>query len=457
MIWHKMTGLLRRLEVSRAVFFSVLTQGWSALAGLATVLVIVHRLTAVEQGFYYTFSSILALQVFVELGLAIVIVQVASHEWAFLKREPDGGLSGDLRALSRLASLLRFALKWYASGSLLAIVSLSIGGYCFFAAKPHPEIVWQWPWFSLCGIAGLALLMSPVFSIIEGCNQVASIYSFRFVQGVLSSLAVIISMFLGLGLFALAIAALVRFTCGLMFIAWKHRVFIRQILTTKIIQQINWRDEIWPFQWRIGISWLCGYFIFSIFTPVMFYYHGAKVAGQMGMTWILVVTIESVANAWMNTRLPQFGMLIAQRQFAELDQLFRRLFYITMGIALICCLILYTLMCWVKFNELRLGDRILPLFPASLLIGQRILNIAVNDMAFYLRAHKREVLMPLSLIWAALGGLSIWMLGAKYGATGAAAGFLGVTIIWGFPSCCYIFFRSRKLWHANVEPPAHNA
>lgn len=444
---QRAVAILRRFEVNRAVFFSVLTQGWSALAGPATMLVIAHWLTAVEQGFYYTFSSVLALQVFVELGLVTVIVQVASHEWAFLKREPDGRISGDLRALSRLASLLRFALKWYAVSGLLVMVGLSVGGFIFFSAKPHPEIAWQWPWFALCGIAGLALMMSPIFSVIEGCNQVASIYSFRFTQGILNSLAVIVSLLLGLGLYALAVAALVRFMCGLMFIAWKHRVFIRQILTTGITERINWLGEVWPFQWRIGVSWMSGYFIFSIFTPVMFYYHGPKVAGQMGMTLTLVAAIEALAAAWIGTRTPQFGMLIAQKQYTELDRLFRRLLRVTLSLAAICALGVFGLVYGLQTARLPLADRVLPLLPVALLLGQKILNVAVADMALYLRAHKSEPLMLSSIISAVLVGLSTWVLGAHYGPTGAAAGFLTVSVVWGFPSCYYVFQHYRAIWH----------
>jgi hypothetical protein len=35
-------GLLHRFEVNRAVLFSILTQGWSVVAGPLTMLVIVH-------------------------------------------------------------------------------------------------------------------------------------------------------------------------------------------------------------------------------------------------------------------------------------------------------------------------------------------------------------------------------------------------------------------------------
>lgn len=447
MIWHKIIGLLRGLEVSRAVFFSVLTQGWSALAGLATVLVIMHRLTAVEQGFYYTFSSVLALQIFVELGLVTVIIQVASHEWAFLKKESDGRISGDPRALSRLASLLRFALKWYVVSGLLVIAGLSVGGFIFFSVKPHPEIAWQLPWFALCGIAGLALMMSPIFSLIEGCNQVASIYSFRFIQGILNSLAVIVGLLLGMGLYALAVAALVRFMCGLIFIAWKHRVFICQILTTEISERINWRGEVWPFQWRIGVSWISGYFIFCIFTPVMFYYHGPKVAGQMGMTWALVAAIEAVSYAWINTRMPHFGMLIARRQFTELDRLFRRLFWIALAIAGAAAGGVWWLIYWLHYSQMSLSGRVLPLLPVTLLLGQRIINVAISALAFYLRAHKREPMMVLSLITAFLTGISTWLLGAHYGPTGAAAGFLLITVLWTLPYSYFVFQSCRKRWH----------
>jgi O-antigen/teichoic acid export membrane protein len=448
---QKAVAMLRRMEVNRAVFFSVLTQGWSALAGPATMLVIAHWLTAVEQGFYYTFSSVLALQVFVELGLVTVIVQVASHEWAFLKREPDGRISGDPRALSRLSSLLRFALKWYAISGLLVMVGLSVGGFIFFSAKPHPEIAWQSPWFALCAIAGLALMMSPIFSVIEGCNQVASIYSFRFTQGILNSLAVIVSLLLGLGLYALAVAALVRFMCGLTFIAWKHRVFMRQILTTGITERINWRGEVWPFQWRIGVSWISGYFIFSIFTPVMFYYHGPKVAGQMGMTWAMVAAIESVSYAWINIRMPQFGMFIAQRQYTELDRLFRRLFWITLAIAGAAASGVWWLIYWLHYTQVSLGERVLPLLPVTLLLGQRILNVGISALASYLRAHKREPMMVPALVGAILTGFSTWLLGAQYGPTGAAAGFLLLTILWGVPSCYFVFRRCRKLWHSKTN------
>jgi hypothetical protein len=33
---------------------------------------------------------------------------------------------------------------------------------------------------------------------------------------------------------------------------------------------IDWWKEVWPFQWRIAISYACGFFIFQLFNPVLF-------------------------------------------------------------------------------------------------------------------------------------------------------------------------------------------
>ena len=49
-------------------------------------------------------------------------------------------------------------------------------------------------------------------------------------------------------------------------------------------ERVDWRTEIWPFQWRLAVSWLCGYFTFQLFNPILFAVRGPIEAGQMGDT-----------------------------------------------------------------------------------------------------------------------------------------------------------------------------
>ena len=72
----------RWMGVDRAVGFAVLARFWQLLTGPVTQLLIVFCFTDIQQGYYYAFMNLLAMQIFVELGLHVVIINVASHEWS---------------------------------------------------------------------------------------------------------------------------------------------------------------------------------------------------------------------------------------------------------------------------------------------------------------------------------------------------------------------------------------
>ena len=54
-------------------------------------------------------------------------------------------------------------------------------------------------------------------------------------------------------------------------------------------------------------------FYFFVFVPVLFKYHGPLLAGQMGMTWSLVVILGLVSSSWLSPKAPVFGILIAKK------------------------------------------------------------------------------------------------------------------------------------------------
>src|SRR5215469_146342 len=85
----------RVLGVDRAVGFTVLARAWASSAGLVTVALIARFLSPAEQGYYYTFGSLVALQIVFELGFSFVILQLASHERARLSFSRDYDITGD--------------------------------------------------------------------------------------------------------------------------------------------------------------------------------------------------------------------------------------------------------------------------------------------------------------------------------------------------------------------------
>ena len=129
---------LRRLRhvlgIDRAVGFTVMARSWSILSGAVTILLIARFLTSAEQGYYYTFYSLVSIQLVFELGFSFVVLQLGAHESAQLKIGPRGEISGNEVAHSRLASILQKSVLWYSVAALLMAVGLVIAGFHFF---PH--------------------------------------------------------------------------------------------------------------------------------------------------------------------------------------------------------------------------------------------------------------------------------------------------------------------------------
>src|SRR5437660_12352572 len=84
--------------LDRAIGFTVLARFWSSAAGLVTVALIARFLSPAEQGYYYPFGSLVALQIVFELGFSFVILQLASHERAQLSISPDYEIGGESSA-----------------------------------------------------------------------------------------------------------------------------------------------------------------------------------------------------------------------------------------------------------------------------------------------------------------------------------------------------------------------
>jgi len=449
-------GGLRKLgPIDWAAVFLFLAQFWSGLSGLLTVAVVAARLGVDEQGYYYTFGSVLAMQVFVELGLATVLVQFASHEWSHLKLAADGTIVGQMSAISRLASLLKFAVKWYiVAGFLLSFALALCGGFVFSGTKsPSASVHWQMPWLVLCLVVGSALTLTPFFAILEGCGQIVSVSLFRLLQAFLGSIAILLCFWYGIGLYSVAVGAAVRLFVGLIFVLIAQRRFISTLLWHHVIEKIAWKDSIWPFQWRIAVSWLSGYFIYSLFTPVMFMYHGAVVAGQMGMTLTLVGAIETLAYPWVLSKAPQFGALIATNRYVELDSLFRRriVFALSVGIAVgVAVISVRPIAGWLGW---RVEGRLLGWMPLLVFVFQRMLIVSASAIAVYVRAHKRDPLMIPSVVSALLIGVLTFVLGKPYGPEGVAVGYLAVTVFWILPASCWVFARVRREWHVPDSVP----
>jgi hypothetical protein len=440
------------IGLDRAIVFSVLARFWGAGAGVITVLLIARFLTPSEQGYYYTFSSIVALQVVFELGFSFVILQLAAHERARLTLNNDGSVVGDKIAHRRLASVLQKSVRWYAVADILMTAAILPAGFYFFMVNRSDlyGVHWRLPWTLLVLASMCTFQIDPVFSFLEGCGYIADVARRRLLQSILGSLLAWSALALHHGLFAPAMIIWGQVLVGVSFLLFsKFRSLLSGLWRISTQEHaISWRREIFPFQWRIAISWLCGFFIFQIFNPILFVFQGPVIAGQIGMSLMITSSIGGVALSWINTKSSPFGAMVSRGEIAELDRVFFRTVWQSSILLLLGGISFWTVLLLGGHFYPKMASRVVapPLF-ALLLLGA-VINHIVNCQAIYLRAYKREPFLVQAVISAVLISSLTFILAKYVSGNAVIVGLFAQGLLFGLPSGTYIFMHCRRKWNS---------
>jgi uncharacterized membrane protein len=232
-----------------------------------------------------------------------------------------------------------------------------------------------------------------------------------------------------------------------------HKPLLRGLLAYPVREHaVAWRAEIWSFQWKIAVSWLAGYFIYQLFSPVLFAYQGPVAAGQMGMSMSIAAAVGSVGLAWMSTKASPFGALVARGKFRELDRIFFKTLWQSTVVVTVGAAALLTIYIVAAPYYPKIALRILPPWVLGLLLLNTIMNHVVCSQALYLRAHKQEPFYVQAIISAVLIGVCTLFLGRYYGASAVVVGVFAQGILFAVPYATYIFVTKRKLWHEYELP-----
>jgi O-antigen/teichoic acid export membrane protein len=439
------------LGLDRAVVFTVLARGWTSGSGLITVVLIARYLSPAEQGYYYTYASLIALQMVFELGFSQVVMQLASHERAHLSISAHEPVTGDETAHARLASVLQLSVRWYGAGALLLALALIPTGFYFFSSHQHlgDVVPWRAPWFAVATTAVFAFQLDPLYSFFEGCGFVSNVAHMRWMQAIVGSLLAWIALVTHHGLYAPAAVIAGQVVVGA---AW---LFVRRGLLVDLLtyktggRHVSWQNEIWPFQWRIAISWISGYFVYQTFNPFLFAFRGPVAAGKMGMSLSFANSIMVIAMAWVSTKASPFGTLIAQKRYVQLDALFFKALRHSALVAGFGAIVIWSTTTYLHSTHNRYAEKLLSPLPFALLLIAAILNHLFASMGTYLRAHKQEKLFQLSLAIAVTVLLSNYIFAKTSGALGMVAGYLVIIAFLGLGCGTLIFNKYRRLWHAN--------
>ena len=447
--------IARKIGIDKSIAYSSGATILRAITGLTSIYFISLCLTGEEQGYYYTFGSILAIQVFFELGFTGIITQYVAHEQAHLKWTDDGlHLFGEEKYKSRLTHLLHFCIKWYSVIAILLFFVLTIVGYVFFCKYSKDESVsWVFPWLFISLGTCLNLMISPLNSFVQGLGKVKEMSKIAFYIAFIAPAASWICLLLG---FKLYVVGVISFLTAVLYIGYFCCTSLKTILYSiwkgQITERISYMKEIFPYQWKIALSWMSGYFIFQLFNPVLFATEGAKVAGQMGMTLTVLNAINALSMNWITTKVPLFSRLIELKDYFNLDKIFNKTVWqetsICLGLLIVYVLGVEFLRYFqIGFHGNLIGERFLAFLPMVLMCLPVYTNQFVFSVATYLRCHKKEPFLIQSLVMGVLTMLSTVFLGKEYGLYGICVGYCVLSILVSFPWGMIIFITKKKEWH----------
>lgn len=455
------SNLLRRLlataGVDGHVAYTLLLRSWSIAAGMLSILLIPLFLSPAQQGYYYTFASILALQIFFELGMGQVVIQIVAHEAVHLQRGEDGRYTGEAEHLARLAMLQALLKRWYMPAGVLFAVAVSTAGFVFFPHGGLPLAHWALPWALLVLSSAVNLVLSWKLAMVEGFARIRDTAQLRLWQSIAGYLLMWLGLVAGCGLWVVAAVPSTAAVATLLWLRIGQAATLLDIRSEQPpVRPIRWAHDILPFQWRIGVSWIGGYFLLHLFTPLTFRQAGAAEAGRLGLAMTMFNAISIVGMSWVNAKAPNFSMLIARRESNALLQLFR-------GVALRSLAITTTLAAGVMAVAALAGAVGLPLMSrvASLpvlacLAWVTVVNCAIFASAGFMRAHREEPMLPVSIAGGTLTALAAW-LGSAHGTFPMMLGYAAVTTFVSLPWTLYILHRYMARHQAHAEPALHAA
>ncbi|MCE7639649.1 hypothetical protein LZT07_20270 [Vibrio fluvialis] len=372
---------------------------WALISGPVTVYFLATYLRLDEQGYFYTFESIIALKVFFELGLSFVIMQFVSHETKNITVTKNN-IIGDDRAISNISNILIFSKEKYRIVSFLLVTVIGFGGWVFFTYNGDVnQPNWKLAWFITVIFTSINLYFIPYLAILEGIGKRRSFYFKYLIEGVISSLLMWTLCVFGFGLLAVAATPVATMAISILWVKFVEKD-IFNILEGKAKSAFNsdLNKELWSMQKKIAISWISGFFMTKLFSPMLFKFEGAETAGVYGLSMVVISNLYIVGVTFVNTKSPLFGSLISKNDYITLKEKFRKSISMAISIYVFGAIVLFICLRVLDTYFYEYRTRFLSDLDFVILLFAIFSNVIIASLQTFLRAFKDDPLVKLNLV-----------------------------------------------------------
>ncbi len=419
----------------------IFQRAWQAFAGVLTIFFLSKYLTLVEQGWYFSFISFSAFYALFDLGLSSLLVPISAHIFAHGSKIDPSALKEE--NCSEFLSFFGQSSRLYLRLGILFFFLITPLGIFFFAPNFHHIYFYTWvfPWVVLTGSVSINLISLPFFSVLEGVGLVEEVYLVRFLQGCAGSIALWLSLSFGYGLWSIVSAPLTSIVVFVIWVFIRHSYLLRYSWKNNILH-FDWSKEVSPLRWRVGLNFMSGFLLTQIYTPIIFRFHGAEAAGQMGLSLTIANMLGLLSQSWMAYKVPVMAKAAKKRDWVSLDSIFKKefllsIFFYIFGVTGIFALY-YILIDTVYIN------RVLQFWSFGGLMIVVLINHIIGSLTTQLRSYKKEPLFWVSVLGAFLTVPVAIISAMNYSVSGVVFSILFVQIIVTTPLTIYLWVRYNK-------------
>lgn len=427
---------------------SVLIRAFQITSHALSLILVALFFEPNEIGLFYLIISFVAFQAFTELGMSTVIQNNVSHQIVDLSFLDKTWWLAENVSIKNLSYLFKVGVWWFGLGGIGFFIALQTLGASHISSIDDVSSGWETDFFFISLFLGILVFSQVFWAFIIGCNWVVSFYKFKLIQVFLSKFAFWISIFIGLKISAIVVWIGIQCVLAIVYLALYYRQFFIQLLRINSqSRDLHWKKDLMPFQSRIILSWLSGYFIFNSQVPIASSIFGLKEAGLVGMSIHLAGIVSTLSNAFVTPIGPKFAKLAAKNKFKELDTEFAAVLKINLAISLVITVGLLA-------GGLLASDLWVHLFPTkanpfslyalfALFVSGHLIVAFTIPMSAYLRANKEEAFAMVSVVLAVMVISLSFYFSNSYGVVGLGLAFITVNLI-GLPALIFIFIRCRR-------------
>jgi hypothetical protein len=417
--------------LDRVFATNLATRVWMLAFGPVVLGFIIGSLSVTEQGFYFTFFSLLGLSVFLDMGFTRAVQVFTSHEFGGLTLRRWAPLEGLPAARQRMADFGKAVLLAHLALALVAGVAIGLVGEVMFAGKAAAGVNWHGPWWSVALASAASFLLTPMQTMLEAAGHVPHMAAVKLIRQIITNLILVGALWMGKGLYSAAVSAWVGFAIGLALTTVPYARFWRELLAGCARPGFSLLRELLPFQVRIAVSWGAGYLVFCIMTPLAFAALGPVEAARVGLSWQIIGVISSMALTIIQAKMPLLGTLLAKGNQDEALLVSRRATRGATGVAVLgFAAMLLGVGCVRHFPDLgwptvvlKGVDSILSELAISVLAIAEVAKLNVLGLQAYVRSFKVEPFMPMLIVLAFVVPAACWFLAKGWGAEWMCLGY----------------------------------